>query len=67
MRNASPAAGGRGRPVKGAHIAWMQLATRIPKSLHRRIKLHCLVSNRMLMDFITEAVEEKLARDRQKA
>jgi hypothetical protein len=41
----------------------VQLATRIPKRLHRELKLHCVHSERSVMDFVTEAITEKLARD----
>ena len=39
-----------------------QLATRIPKDLHRRLKLHCVTHDTALMHFVTEAIEEKLGR-----
>jgi len=42
--------------------AWIQLATRIPKSLHRKLKLHCVSAETSVMDFVTKAIEEKLAR-----
>ena len=42
--------------------AWTQLATRIPKELHRRLKLYCVTHEIVLMHFVTEAVEEKLGR-----
>ncbi len=41
-----------------------QLATRIPKELHRRLKLYCVTSDISVMAFVTKAIEEKLARDR---
>jgi predicted HicB family RNase H-like nuclease len=41
---------------------WVQLATRIPKELHRRLKLHCVTHDAMLQQFVTEAVREKLGR-----
>ena len=51
-------------------MAWMakadepvaQLATRIPKELHRRLKLHCVTHDIALMHFVVEAIEEKLGR-----
>ena len=51
-------------------MAWMaktdepiaQLATRIPKELHRRLKLHCVTHDTSVMDFVTQAIEEKLGR-----
>ena len=39
-----------------------QLATRIPKELHRRLKLHCVTNDTSLMDFVVEALKEKLGR-----
>ena len=45
---------------------WTQLATRIPKELHRRLKLHCVTHDIMLQHFVTEAIEEKLGRKSKK-
>jgi len=42
--------------------AWTQLATRIPKELHRRVKLHCVTRDSAVMRFVIEAIEEKLGR-----
>ena len=39
-----------------------QLATRIPKELHRRLKLHCVTHDIALMHFVVEAIEQKLGR-----
>ena len=39
-----------------------QLATRIPKELHRRLKLHCVTNEIAVMDFGVEAIEQKLGR-----
>ncbi len=41
---------------------WTQLATRIPKEVHRRLKLHCVTHDTSVMEFVTEAIEEKLGR-----
>ena len=41
-----------------------QLATRIPKQLHRRLKLYCVTHEIDVQDFVTEAIEEKLGRKR---
>ena len=41
---------------------WVQLATRIPKELHRRLKLYCVTHDIVLMHFVVDAVEEKLGR-----
>ena len=43
--------------------AWVQLATRIPKPLHRELKLHCVRSETSLMDFVVSALRERLARN----
>jgi len=37
-----------------------QLATRIPKDLHRRLKLHCVTNDIMVQDFVVAAIKEKL-------
>jgi len=42
---------------------WVQLATRIPKHLHRELKLHCVKSDVSVMEFVVKALEEKLARE----
>jgi len=39
-----------------------QLATRIPKDLHHRLRLYCVTHEIVLMHFVTEAIEEKLGR-----
>jgi predicted HicB family RNase H-like nuclease len=41
---------------------WTQLTTRIPKELHRRLRLHCVTHDVALMYFVTAAIEEKLGR-----
>jgi len=38
----------------------IQLATRIPKTLHREIKLHCVASGISVMEFVAAALEDKL-------
>ena len=38
----------------------VQLATRIPKSLHRRLKLYCVESGVSVMAFVTAAIAERL-------
>ena len=40
---------------------WTQLATRIPKALHRDLKLHCVSAETSVMEFVTQAIAEKLA------
>jgi hypothetical protein len=41
---------------------WVQLATRIPKTLHRELRLHCVYAETSVMDFVSKAIEEHLAR-----
>ena len=40
----------------------IQLATRIPRSLHRDIKLHCVANSISVMEFVAAALETKLRR-----
>jgi hypothetical protein len=42
---------------------WVQLATRIPKQLHRELKLYCVKSDVSVMDFVVSALQDKLGRD----
>jgi hypothetical protein len=42
---------------------WVQLATRIPKQLHRELKLYCVKSDVSVMDFVVSALEDKLQRE----
>jgi predicted HicB family RNase H-like nuclease len=42
---------------------WVQLATRIPKQLHRELKLHCVKADVSVMDFVVSALEDKLHRE----
>ena len=48
--------------AREATDAWTQLATRIPKSLHQKLKLHCVTHDIMVQQFVTEAIAEKLGR-----
>ncbi len=48
--------------AKGEEV-WTQLATRIPKELHRRLKLHCVTNETMVQSFVVEALKEKLGRE----
>jgi predicted HicB family RNase H-like nuclease len=43
---------------------WTQLSTRIPKELHRRLRLYCVKHDIVLMRFVAAAIEEKLGRTR---
>jgi predicted HicB family RNase H-like nuclease len=40
-----------------------QLATRVPKALHRRLKVYCVETETSVMDFVVQALIEKLKRD----
>lgn len=44
-----------------------QLATRIPKDLHRRLRLHCVTQELTVMAFVIRAIEERLAREKRRA
>jgi len=46
-----------------ADEVWVQLATRIPKALHRQLKLHCVQRDTSVMGFVVAALEEKLAKE----
>ena len=41
---------------------WVQLATRIPKELHRRLKLHSVQTDTSVMEFVVSSIEERLGR-----
>jgi hypothetical protein len=41
---------------------WVMLSTRIPNSLHRELKLHCVHTDTSVMEFVVAALKEKLAR-----
>ena len=42
---------------------WVQLATRIPKVLHRELKLYCVKADVSVMEFVVGALQEKLGRE----
>ncbi len=42
---------------------WVQLATRVPKALHRQLKLYCVERDTSVMDFVVTALREKIARE----
>ena len=46
--------------AEAEEVVWVQLATRIPKALHRELKLYCVNAESSVMDFVTKAIEEKL-------
>jgi hypothetical protein len=40
----------------------VQLATRVPKSLHRAVRVHCIETETSVMQMVTQAIAEKLRR-----
>ena len=50
--------------MANAEEPWTQLATRIPKELHRRLRVYCVTHDIVLMHFVAVAIEEKLGRKR---
>jgi len=44
----------------------VQLATRVPRALHREIKLHCVANGLSVMDFVADALTTKLRGDRRR-
>jgi len=48
--------------ARGDEEPWTQLATRIPKALHRQLKLYCVTSDTSVMAFVVAAIEERLTR-----
>lgn len=49
--------------MAGKDEVWVQLATRIPKALHRELKVHCVRAEESVMSFVVKALTEKLERD----
>ena len=47
--------------ARSEEMVWVQLATRIPKVLHRDLKLYCVTYETSVMAFVTKAIHEKLA------
>ena len=48
--------------ARGDEEPWTQLATRIPKTLHRQLKLHSVTHEIAVQDIVVAAIEERLAR-----
>ena len=44
-------------------VAMSQLATRIPTGLRLDVKLHCVKTETSVMNFVIQAITEKLKRD----
>jgi hypothetical protein len=45
----------------------VQLATRIPKPLHRAVKLECVASGELLREWVRDALEAHLRRIKRKS
>jgi predicted HicB family RNase H-like nuclease len=41
----------------------VQITTRVPKTLHRELRLHCVESEVSFMQFVCEALAEQLKRN----
>ena len=46
--------------------ACVQLATRVPATLHRQMKLHCVTAETSIMDFVIAAIQAKLGKAKKK-
>lgn len=44
-----------------------QLATRIPKPLHKALKTHCVSTDQTVGDFVIASIEDRLAAETQPA
>ena len=53
--------------ARGDEEPWTQLATRIPKTLHRQLKLYCVTHEIAVQGFVVEAIEERLKSGRRQA
>jgi hypothetical protein len=47
--------------AKSEEVVWVQLTTRIPKALQRKLRLYSVTAEISVMDFVTKAIEAKLA------
>jgi hypothetical protein len=48
--------------TKLADEPMVQMATRIPASLLMKVRVHCVEQERSIMEFVADAVREKLRR-----
>ena len=53
---------GTAMPQKKGEAAVVQLATRVSPSLLLRMKIHCVQREQSMMEFVAEAIREKLKR-----
>ena len=49
--------------MRRSEEAWDQLATKIPQTLRRALKLHCVKAGMSVQDFVARALREKLDRE----
>ena len=54
--------GGKGRTPMSDDSPWVQLATRIPRKLHRELKVYCVKEEISVMRFVVAALTDKLRR-----
>ena len=52
--------------ARGDEEPWVQLATRIPKTLHRQLKLHSVTHEIAVQDLVVAAIEERLKSGRKR-
>jgi hypothetical protein len=52
------------RAARPFEESWALLCASVPRSLHRRVKLHCTTCGIRLSDFTAAAVQEKFTRER---
>ena len=52
--------------ARGDEEPWTQLATRIPKTLHRQLKLYCVTHEIAAQGFVVEAIEARLKSGRKR-
>jgi len=46
-----------------SELGWIQLAVKVPKELHRVVKLRCAETDMSITEFVAAAVREKLDGD----
>ena len=49
-------------PVDDSSASLVQFAIRVPASLSRRLRIHCVQQGVRMRDFITQAIRDKLHR-----
>ena len=49
-----------------SEVVLIQLATKVPKNLHHRVRLHCVRTDTTVMAFVISALKDKLVRERRR-